>query len=197
MTAPVFCPFYNSCCEDFTISFIFYSSNSKFNIKFIVLAPFCKNTANLFCKSEIIRPFSYMRREVEEERLSLLGWRSDKTICKVTVRLLQIHEVYWLLLDHLIVHQWDSYSAHITCPETLYIRRETGQILTGSLRKTHDRQTNNSNCSAKGDTFSFSSHHVVGVGDAQELVKALPGGKKCPVCPQPEVPLAHRSGGIA
>lgn len=37
----------------------------------------------------------------------------------------------------------------------------------------------------------------MGVGDAKVLVKPLPGGKKRPVCPHPEVPLAHSSGGVA
>lgn len=77
-----------------------------------------------------------MRREVEEERLSSLDWHSNKIVCKVAVCILQIQEVHWLLLDDLIVHEWNSYSAHITQAETLYIRRKTGQILTGSLRKT-------------------------------------------------------------
>lgn len=81
-------------------------------------------------------PFAYMRWKVEEERLSFLGWRGNKITCKVPVRVLQIQEVHRLLLDDLIVHQRDSHGVHITQTEALYIRWETGQILTGSLKKT-------------------------------------------------------------
>lgn len=37
----------------------------------------------------------------------------------------------------------------------------------------------------------------MGVRDAEELVKPLLGGKKCPVCSDPKVPLPHSSSGIA
>lgn len=84
----------------------------------------------------MVGPFAYMRRKVEEERLSLLGRRGNKITCKVSVRVLQIQEVHRLLLDDLIVHQWDGHGAHITQTEALYIRWETGQILTGSLKQT-------------------------------------------------------------
>lgn len=84
----------------------------------------------------MVGPFAYMRRKVEEERLSLLSRRGNKIPCKPSVCILQIQEVHWLLLDDLIVHQRDGHGAHITQTEALYIRWETGQILTGSLKKT-------------------------------------------------------------
>lgn len=41
------------------------------------------------------------------------------------------------------------------------------------------------------------SDHVVGVGDAQVVVKALVGGKKHPVLPNAQVPFPNRSSGVA
>lgn len=141
-------------------------------------------------------PFAYVRWKVEEERLSLLGWRGNKITCKVSVRVLQIQEVHRLLLDDLIVHQRDSHGAHITQTEALYIRWEAGQILTGSLKKDKEIIYYSLNWRVRPDQ-RFIAHHVVGVRDAEELVKPLPGGKKCPVCSKPEVPLPHGSSGVA
>lgn len=41
------------------------------------------------------------------------------------------------------------------------------------------------------------SHHVMGVGDAQVVVKALVGWKKHPLLPNSKVPLAHHSCSVA
>lgn len=41
------------------------------------------------------------------------------------------------------------------------------------------------------------SHHVMGVGDAQVVVKALVGWKKHPLLPDSKVPLPHHSCSVA
>lgn len=85
----------------------------------------------LFCVFYVF--VAYMGRIVEEERFFCCCWCGYKIGCKIAVSSFQIKKVHWLLLDDLIVHQWDSDSANITQSKTLDIWRETSQVLTGAL----------------------------------------------------------------
>lgn len=70
---------------------------------------------------------------VEEEGLFLPGRLGDEVCGEVAVSPLEIQEVHRLLLDDIIVHQRDGYHTNITVSEAFNIRRESCQVMTGSL----------------------------------------------------------------
>ena len=81
-----------------------------------------------------------MRGVVEEKWLLLIGRVPDEMSSKFAIGRLQLQEVSWLLYDDLVVHQRNRHHATVTVTKTLHIRREAGQVVTGTLWRKRGRE---------------------------------------------------------